>query len=65
MPAYFSPRFSPFFLRIGVEFRVFSNTLKVRDISPNKLLPESKIVPSGVAEITRLQAKEGYVYLRP
>jgi intracellular sulfur oxidation DsrE/DsrF family protein len=50
---------------MGVEFRVCNNTLKGRDISPSKLLLESKVVPSGVAEIARLQAKEGYVYLRP
>lgn len=50
---------------MGVEFRVCNNTLQGRDISPSKLLLESKVVPSGVAEIARLQAKEGYVYLRP
>lgn len=49
----------------GVEFRVCNNTLQGRNISPDKLLLESKLVPSGVAEIARLQAKEGYVYLRP
>ncbi|MEN9865069.1 MAG: hypothetical protein RL748_659, partial [Pseudomonadota bacterium] len=49
----------------GVEFRVCNNTLQGREISPNKLLLESRLVPSGVAEIARLQAKEGYVYLRP
>lgn len=49
----------------GVEFRVCNNTLQGRDIKPASLLLESKIVPSGVAEIARLQAKEGFVYLRP
>ncbi len=49
----------------GVEFRVCNNTLVSRKISPDKLLMETKIVPSGVAEVARLQAKEGYVYLRP
>lgn len=49
----------------GVEFRVCNNTLVSRNISPDKLLMEAKIVPSGVAEVARLQAKEGYVYLRP
>jgi intracellular sulfur oxidation DsrE/DsrF family protein len=29
------------------------------------LLPETKLVPSGVVEIGRLQAKEGFVYLKP
>ncbi len=49
----------------GVEFRVCNNTLHGRDIKPASLLLESKIVPSGVAEIARLQAKEGFAYLRP
>lgn len=49
----------------GVEFRVCNNTLVSRKISPDKLLMETKIVPSGVAEVARLQAKEGFVYLRP
>jgi intracellular sulfur oxidation DsrE/DsrF family protein len=26
---------------------------------------DAKIVPSGVSEIARLQAKEGFVYLKP
>ena len=26
---------------------------------------EAKVVPSGVAEVAKLQAKEGFVYLRP
>ena len=31
----------------------------------DKLLMEAKVVPSGVAEVAKLQAKEGFVYLRP
>lgn len=49
----------------GVEFRVCHNTLTAHDIAPGRLLPQAKLVPSGVAEIARLQAREGYVYLRP
>jgi intracellular sulfur oxidation DsrE/DsrF family protein len=49
----------------GVEFRVCNNTLVARKIPADKLMMESKIVPSGVAEVARLQAKEAYVYLRP
>ena len=49
----------------GVEFRVCNNTLQSRNISSDKLLMESKIVPSGVAEVANLQAKEGYVYIHP
>ena len=49
----------------GVSFRVCNNTLLSRNINPDKLLMETSIVPSGVAEVARLQAKEGYVYLKP
>lgn len=49
----------------GVEFRVCNNTLVSRKIDPAKLLLETKIVPSGVAEVANLQAYEGYVYLKP
>lgn len=49
----------------GVEFRVCNNTLKSRNIDPKTVLPNAKIVPSGVAEVGRLQAQEGYVYLKP
>ena len=49
----------------GVQFRVCNNTLTTRNIDPGKVVMEAKIVPSGVAEVARLQAKEGYVYLEP
>lgn len=49
----------------GVEFRVCNNTLTARQISPDKVVMEAKVVPSGVAEVARLQALEGYVYLHP
>jgi intracellular sulfur oxidation DsrE/DsrF family protein len=49
----------------GVEFRVCRNTLEVRGIDAKQVIAQAKVVPSGVAEIGRLQAKEGYVYLKP
>lgn len=49
----------------GVEFRVCNNTLVARKLSADKMMMEAKIIPSGVAEVAKLQAKEGYVYLRP
>jgi hypothetical protein len=49
----------------GVEFRVCNNTLTSRHIDPGKVDMDAKIVPAGVAEIARLQAKEGFVYLKP
>jgi intracellular sulfur oxidation DsrE/DsrF family protein len=48
-----------------VQFRVCQNTLTQRNIDPGKVIPEASIVPSGVAEIARLQAQEGFVYLKP
>jgi uncharacterized protein len=49
----------------GVEFKLCNNTLAVRKISADKVVMEAKVVPSGVAEVARLQAREGFVYLRP
>jgi len=49
----------------GVQFRVCNNTLVSRNIDPGKVVMEANIVPSGVAEVARLQAKEGFVYLKP
>lgn len=48
----------------GVEFRVCTNTLTRRQIDTAAVIPEAVLVPSGIAEISRLQAREGYVYLR-
>ena len=49
----------------GVEFRVCGNTLTTRHLSPDALLLEAYVVPSGVAEAARMQAKEGFVYIKP
>jgi intracellular sulfur oxidation DsrE/DsrF family protein len=49
----------------GVEFRVCRNTLKGRKLDDSAVILEAQVVPSGVAEIGRLQSKEGYVYLKP
>jgi len=49
----------------GVEFRACGNTLESRKINESRLLMEAKVVPSGVAEVARLQAKEGFAYLKP
>ena len=49
----------------GVEFRVCEITLKQRNIDRKQLIDEVKYVPSGVAEVSRLQAQEGYAYLKP
>jgi len=49
----------------GVDFRVCRFTLERNKIDPGKVLPEATLVPSGVAEVARLQFKEGFAYLRP
>lgn len=49
----------------GVEFRVCRNTLKGRKLDDNAVILEAQVVPSGVAEIGKLQAREGFVYLKP
>lgn len=49
----------------GVDFRVCNNTLKARKLDASAVNMEATIVPSGVAEIGKLQAQEGYVYLKP
>ncbi|TXF12811.1 DsrE family protein [Pelomicrobium methylotrophicum] len=49
----------------GVEFKVCNNTLVSRKIEKSKVIPEADIVPSGVAEVGKLQQKYGFVYLKP
>lgn len=49
----------------GVEFRVCRNTLTGRNIPESMVQAPATIVPSGVAEVAKLQAKEGFVYLKP
>lgn len=49
----------------GIEFRVCRNTLTARKIPESNLLMEARVVPAGVVEIARLQAEEGYAYIKP
>lgn len=49
----------------GVKFNVCEITLRNRKMTKGQFIPEVTFVPSGVAEITRLQQREGYAYLRP
>jgi len=49
----------------GVSFKVCNNTLKARKLDASAVNPDATVVPSGVAEIGKLQAQEGYVYLKP
>jgi intracellular sulfur oxidation DsrE/DsrF family protein len=49
----------------GVDFRVCRFTLERNKIDPATVIPEATIVPSGVAEVAKLQFREGYSYLKP
>jgi uncharacterized protein len=49
----------------GVQFKVCNNTLETRKIAKDRVVMEASVVPSGVAEVAVLQAKSGFVYLRP
>ena len=50
----------------GVKFSVCANTLKGKNIKLDDLfdVTEADIVPSGVAELSKLQ-QEGYTYIKP
>lgn len=52
------------FRQRGVEFRVCYNTLERRGVEGSAVIPAASLVPSGIAEIGRLQSQEGYSYLR-
>ncbi|MCD6042735.1 MAG: hypothetical protein K0R40_2338 [Burkholderiales bacterium] len=49
----------------GVQFDVCQITLRNRKLSQDQFIEYATFVPSGVAEVTRLQQREGYAYLRP
>lgn len=49
----------------GVEFRICNNTLTAHEVPMSQVSSDAKLVPAGVVEIARLQAREGFVYLRP
>jgi intracellular sulfur oxidation DsrE/DsrF family protein len=49
----------------GVKFAVCEITLRERNLQRSRFVAETTFVPSGVAEITRLQQREGYAYLKP
>jgi intracellular sulfur oxidation DsrE/DsrF family protein len=49
----------------GVQFDVCEITLRNRKLSKDQFIADASYVPSGVAEVTRLQQREGYAYLRP
>ena len=49
----------------GVTFEVCEITLRNRKLKKEQFIEEVAYVPSGVVEITHLQVREGYAYLKP
>ena len=49
----------------GVRFEACHNTMTTLKISKNQLDDDIDVVPSGLAEIARLQSREGYAYIKP
>lgn len=49
----------------GVQFDVCEITLRNRKLTKGQFIEYATFVPSGVAEVTRLQQREGYAYLKP
>ena len=49
----------------GVRFEVCEITLRNRKLAKEQFIADTTYVPSGVAEVTRLQQREGYAYLKP
>ena len=49
----------------GVQFEICKNSMDFFKVNAGQVLPQVKVIPSGVAEIARLQAQEHYVYIKP
>ena len=49
----------------GVQFDVCEITLRNRKLTKDQFIEYVTWVPSGVAEVSRLQLREGYAYLKP
>lgn len=49
----------------GVKFQVCELTLRLRGLKKDQFILGVEFVPSGVVQITHLQQKEGYAYLKP
>ena len=49
----------------GVRFDVCEITLRNRKLTKQQFIADATYVPSGVAEVTRLQQQEGFAYLKP
>jgi intracellular sulfur oxidation DsrE/DsrF family protein len=49
----------------GVVFKVCRNTLTARQLTDDAVAREATVVQAAVAEIARLQIRDGYAYLKP
>lgn len=49
----------------GVQFEVCEITLRSRNLKKDQFNMDAEFTPSGVARIGRLQAREGYAYIKP
>ena len=49
----------------GVRFEVCEITLRSRNLKKDQFNMDAEVTPSGVARIGRLQAREGYGYIKP
>lgn len=49
----------------GVVFKVCRNTLTSRKLTDDAVAGEAVVIQAAVAEIARLQIREGYAYLKP
>ena len=49
----------------GVKFQVCEITLRNRKLKRDQFILGVEFVPSGVVQVTHLQQKEGYAYLKP
>jgi len=49
----------------GVKFQVCEITLRLRKLKRDQFILGVEFVPSGVVQITHLQQREGYAYLKP
>lgn len=49
----------------GVTFKVCRNTLAARKLTDDAVVEKAVVIQAAVAEIARLQQREGYAYLKP
>lgn len=52
-------------LKKGVKFVACENTMRLKSIKKEDLLPGVGTVPSGAVEVVRKQQKDGYAYFKP